>query len=152
MSRVLYFAYGSNLDAEQLAARCPSARGLHRASLADHRLDFTHFSRRWRGGAADVVAERGARVWGALYALELDDLTRLDAFEGGYDRLVLSVATDSAPRVEVTTYTVRSKGLHAPSREYLDKMLRWGSHWELPSAYLRSLRGVRAAAGDESAR
>ena len=47
MSRVLYFAYGSNLDPEQMASRCPSARVAFLARLADHRLDFTYFSTRW---------------------------------------------------------------------------------------------------------
>ena len=41
----LYFAYGSNLDAEQMKARCPTARPLRTARLADHRLGFTHYSK-----------------------------------------------------------------------------------------------------------
>ena len=31
MSRTLYFAYGSNLDAEQMRERCPASRTLFRA-------------------------------------------------------------------------------------------------------------------------
>ena len=136
----LYFAYGSNLDAEQMRARCPTARGLERARLRDHHIAFTHYSTRWQGGAADVVRDPGAAVWGVVYAMGPDDFTRLDHFESGYDRVYLEVeVADGGGALRVTSYAVRDKGRFPPHSEYLEKILRWGSRWRLPGDYLAEL-------------
>ena len=136
----LYFAYGSNLDADQMRERCPSSACLGGARLAHHRLDFTHFSRRWRGGAADVVRDHAAHVWGALYRLDLDDLRRLDRFEVGYDRIDIRVVDVAELEHLAISYTVRAKqDTHAPHPHYLQKMIHWGRHWDFPTAYLEQL-------------
>ncbi len=139
MSAELYFAYGSNLDAEQMRSRCPTARGIGRAQLRGHHLAFTHFSTRWNGGAADIVPDAAASVWGVVYAMGPGDFTRLDRFESGYDRVRLEVRAEGAGLVPVTTYAVREKGRFAPHPEYLEKMLRWGARWRLPGDYLAEL-------------
>lgn len=139
LSGELYFAYGSNLDAEQMRARCPTARGLERARLCDHRLAFTHYATTWRGGAADVVRYAGAAVWGVVYAMGSGDFARLDRFEGGYERVSLEVENAGA-RQRVTSYSVRDKGRFRPHPEYLEKILRWGARWRLPGDYLAELR------------
>jgi gamma-glutamylcyclotransferase (GGCT)/AIG2-like uncharacterized protein YtfP len=144
LSPELYFAYGSNLDAEQMRARCPSARGLDRAALADHRLEFTHYSTRWQGGAADVVPAPGSTVWGVVYEMGPGDFAKLDHFESGYDRIELEVDAPGLGRLRVTSYTVRDKGAFPPHPVYLEKMLRWGARWRLPGVYLAEL--VRRAA------
>lgn len=140
MSQLLYFAYGSNLDPEQMTSRCPSARGLGRARLRDHRLDFTYFSMRWSGGSADVVPHSGDNVWGALYELEPADLARLDRFEGGYQRVFLSVLDEAGCSRNVVSYDVRVKRSFRPTASYVQKMLFWGEHWDLPESYLAQLR------------
>lgn len=136
----LYFAYGSNLDADQMRARCPGSRPLFRARLEDHRLEFTYLSPRWRGGAADVVAAAGEHVWGVVYALSDDDWPKLDGFEAGYARAQRRVLDDGDRPHDVTTYTVVEKGRFRPTREYLDKILRWGEVWKFPGPYLERLR------------
>ncbi len=135
----LYFAYGSNLDAEQMRARCPTARGLERARLDGHRLAFTHFSKRWQGGAADVVRAAGGVVWGVLYAMGPEDFARLDPFESGYARVELEIVSASHGRARVTSYSVVDKGDFPPHPVYLEKILRWGARWRLPGDYLSSL-------------
>ncbi|MBW2279513.1 MAG: gamma-glutamylcyclotransferase [Deltaproteobacteria bacterium] len=140
MNLVSYFAYGSNLDADQMRERCPSSQALARARLDDHRLDFTHWSRRWRGGAADVIREPGATVWGVVYRLCTDDLERLDRFEGGYARIQVRVEDASGARHEALSYSVREKSSHAPCPAYLARMVDWGERWGLPESYLEDLR------------
>jgi gamma-glutamylcyclotransferase (GGCT)/AIG2-like uncharacterized protein YtfP len=145
VSPELYFAYGSNLDAEQMRARCPTARGLERARLPGHQIAFSHYSTRWHGGAADVVREGRSAVWGVLYEMGPEDFARLDPFESGYERVSLEVEPAGGPRLRVTSYTVREKGRFPPHPEYLEKMLRWGARWRLPGDYLAELR-ARAGA------
>ena len=77
-----YFAYGSNLDAAQMRARCPSAKLLGAAILDGYRLGFAGQSAAWGGGVATVVRDGEGRVPGLLWALSDEDLERLDRFEG----------------------------------------------------------------------
>lgn len=141
--RLYYFAYGSNLDADQMRARCPSSRVRHPALLPDHRLAFTHRSSRWGGGAADVVAARGETVWGVVYALHPDDMPRLDRFERGYERIELCVESPLHARVRAVSYSVRSKGSYPPTRLYRDKMITWAARHGLPRDYLEKLRSIQ---------
>jgi gamma-glutamylcyclotransferase (GGCT)/AIG2-like uncharacterized protein YtfP len=138
MSAPLYFAYGSNLDALQMRARCPGARPLERARLPGHRLAFTHYSTRWSGGAADVVPDARCAVWGLVYEMGPDDFAKLDPFESGYARVALDVEL-AAERTRVLSYAVREREQFAPHPVYLEKMLRWGARWRLPGDYLAEL-------------
>jgi gamma-glutamylcyclotransferase (GGCT)/AIG2-like uncharacterized protein YtfP len=141
----LYFAFGSNLDADQMGDRCPGSQPRFRARLTEHRLAFTHLSRRWGGGAADIVPATGQRVWGLVYELEAHHLDLLDRYEGGYERIELQVYDDAHSAHQVTTYRVLNKGVFAPSRVYRDKILTWGERWSLPPGYLERLRHMRTS-------
>jgi hypothetical protein len=135
----LYFAYGSNLDGRQMRERCPSSLPLCRARLPHHCLDFTYYSSRWQGGAADVLPRPGELVWGVVYQLGPDELNALDRFEIGYDRIEVEVMDDRARLHRALSYTVREKGSFAPSQIYLDKIVRWGERWRFPADYLERL-------------
>jgi gamma-glutamylcyclotransferase (GGCT)/AIG2-like uncharacterized protein YtfP len=139
MEQALYFAYGSNLDATQMTERCPSSLPLGRARLQHHRLDFTYYSSRWSGGAADVLPHSDQEVWGLLYRLPAADLARLDRFEAGYDRVLLQVESDRGSGLCVYSYTVREKRSFRPSAAYIEKILRWARHWKFPSEYIAGL-------------
>ena len=113
-----------------------------RARLPDHQLDFTHYSTRWSGGAADVVPAPDSQVWGMVY--ERVDFALLDRFEKGYDRVVLHVLDDDDRVHEVTSYSVREKSRFAPSDTYVAKLLHWGRRWEFPEPYLSQLPAPRS--------
>ena len=145
----LYFAYGSNLDGRQMRERCPSSLPLCRARLPGHSLDFTYYSTRWQGGAADVVpcsenvvsgnVVSDNAVWGVVYQLDVEELALLDRYEIGYDRVPIGVVDDRDRVHEVLSYSVREKGRFAPSDVYLQKLLSWGQRWRFPGAYLERL-------------
>lgn len=142
LNLVRYFAYGSNLDVEQMRERCPSARPLFRARLPDHRLDFTYLSHRWAGGAADVVPHFGDSVWGVVYELSVADLPRLDRQEGGYQRVILGIEDDRGQPMHVFSYRVVRKLSFRPTPVYLEKLISWGEHWNLPLDYVARLRRI----------
>lgn len=77
--RRLYIAYGSNLDTDQMAYRCPGARVVARSWLRDHKLEF-------RGAAynahATVVPMRGYKVPVLIWELTPSDEAALDRYEG----------------------------------------------------------------------
>jgi gamma-glutamylcyclotransferase (GGCT)/AIG2-like uncharacterized protein YtfP len=79
---MLYFAYGSNMDAEQMKSRCPGHRVVGLAELRDHRLTFPLTSHSWGGGVASVSVAHGESVWGVVYDLTDADVAELDRYEG----------------------------------------------------------------------
>jgi len=125
---VRYFAYGSNLDEEQMRARCPSAVVEGPAMLPNHTLVFGGFSHRWGGAVASIVRARGVAVPGLVYTLEGDDVARLDRIEGhpfAYERVARFVVVEGRRR-RVQTY-VQPEGTFetwAPPAAYLAVIAR----------------------------
>lgn len=99
-----YFAFGSNLDPDQMLRRCTRVRELGPARLPGYQLVFAGASARWdNGGVATIVPDPERAVLGLLYALDDDAFARLDRFEGGYDRTRLELDGE-----DVWTYVRRS--------------------------------------------
>jgi gamma-glutamylcyclotransferase (GGCT)/AIG2-like uncharacterized protein YtfP len=144
--RAVYFAYGSNMDEQHLRKHCPSALCLGSARLDGHRLTFLRRSVRTGTGVADIVADPGAAVWGAVFELEETDLGALDRKEGdgvAYRRreAMVTLRGDGAPR-RVHLYTVITKedSEVTPSREYLTRMIAAAEGLALPPHYVATLR------------
>lgn len=102
----LYFAYGSNLKIERLRRRVSSARALEAAHLPGRRLAL---NKRGRDGSgkANLVADPDTLVWGVLYEIEAVHWVDLDAFERGYERVCVEVATAAGASVAAQTYEAR---------------------------------------------
>jgi gamma-glutamylcyclotransferase len=118
-----YFAYSSNLSKQQMRERCPMARPVSAVTLHHHRLVFSGWSRKWRGGVATIQPFRGEKVAGAIYELSEEDMRRLDRYEdcpAKYSRLKIGVNNDFGELIEAVTY-IRARRTEeaAPSREYL---------------------------------
>jgi len=120
-----YFAYGSNLDRKQMERRVGRCRDSKRAILRGYALDFDRFSGgRWRGGVADVVKRKDGVVYGAVYMVTEDQLRKLDAWETGYRRSVVTVECDGRAE-EAVAYTVIEPGrFRDPSEKYVETILR----------------------------
>lgn len=50
------------------------------SSFQDYRLDFNHFSKRWKGAAATIVEDPGNYVYGVLWELANEDMPNLDKY------------------------------------------------------------------------
>jgi gamma-glutamylcyclotransferase len=149
--RSLYFAYGSNMDEQQMRAHCPTFRRVDSACLQGHRLAFTRRSIVSGTGVADVVAVADGAVWGVLYELGDGDLEALDRKEGSgwaYAREQKSVAlaTDrSARRAIVYTVLTKEPSEVPPSREYLERLIAAAEDQGLPGEYIATIRAVPPA-------
>jgi gamma-glutamylcyclotransferase (GGCT)/AIG2-like uncharacterized protein YtfP len=120
-----YFAYGSNLNAAQMAQRCPDALDPLPATLADH--DWLINER----GVATVEPADGAEVHGVLWQVSDSDLDVLDSAEGvpvRYRRDELVVHTE-----------------HGPQRAwvYIDHRVEPGDRWD-PLHWPRTLAPTEA--------
>lgn len=74
MGRLLYFAYGSNMDEARMRARCPTALKVGTGSVGGWRVAERLY--------ADIEPKRGARVWGVVWAITPAELRMLDRAEG----------------------------------------------------------------------
>jgi gamma-glutamylcyclotransferase (GGCT)/AIG2-like uncharacterized protein YtfP len=154
---VLYFAYGSNLDAESWALWClkkgydpGSIEPLRPAWLPDHELVFRYESKLQKGGALDIRPRYGTAVPGALFRVH--DWGGLDAKEGvpggWYRRLSVTALTDDGRAHLATSYGVcpdRVRGFVAPAPAYKEKVMRGLSRFGHPHD------GFVAAANDVTA-
>ena len=130
-----YFAYGSNLDREQMRACCPGASPAFTASLHHYKLIFSGWSRRWHGGTASIRAVRGEKVLGGVYEVSKSDLRRLDKEEGypdKYDRIEVIINREMGEPVKAFTYILkRQPGEAKPSADYLAVIQRGYRDWGL---------------------
>ncbi len=125
-----YFAYGSNMDARQMAQRCPGARRVGVATLRDHRVAYVGHSARWGGAVATVVPSPGDRIEGVLWAVDEGHVAALDRYEGHptcYRRqLVRVTAGGRTSRALTYVHGLASETAWtgSPSPAYLDRILR----------------------------
>lgn len=136
MTRHDYFAYGSNLCAEQMARRCPGAADPRPAVLADH--DWLINQR----GVATVEPFIGSTVHGVVWSLTADDLDALDDAEGVPDRyrrrrLRVHTAAGAAPAWVYIDHRVTPG---APRPGYLDRVIGGAVHHSLPQRWVEFLR------------
>ena len=134
----LYFAYGSNLDLDGMASRCPDSEPVGVATLGGWALTFR--------GVADIEPRKGARTHGALWRMSARDLERLDAYEGypGLYRRELVPVRASGDAVRAITYVMNDDYLGLPSPLYYRTIRRGYEQWDLPiEALERALAAVK---------
>ena len=123
--RIKYFAFGSNIGAEQMTRRCPSATCAGRAVLLDHKLVFAGSSSTWGGnGVANATPEKGSAVLGRMWLISRKDLYTLDGYEGhpvAYKRVKMSIVTDIDGTSEMAWVYVKQRNaqIRPPSNAYV---------------------------------
>jgi gamma-glutamylcyclotransferase len=143
-----YFAYGSNMNMEQLRSRGVKPLSVIVAKLPDHRISFHGYSRTWDGAVETVVRDPGREVWGVIYDLTLADGDRLDTWQDvrldGTGTYFLFPAKVIDTQGETRTVLLYKKDVlrteEKPSREYLDFIIRGALERGLPSDYIAGLR------------
>lgn len=101
MADGLYFAYGSNINLEQMACRCPDACVVGPVFLEDYELLFR------RGGFATIAPKAGGRVHGLLWSLTRSCERSLDRYEGYprfYDKRTVTVRDGLGRSLSVMAY------------------------------------------------
>lgn len=105
MGEKYYFAYGSNMNLDQMEHRCPDAEVVGRAVLKDYRLVFR--GNRNGNGVASVVPDPGKEVRGLLWKITPRCERSLDFYEG-YPRLYgkeeIKVQTKTGEVANVAVY------------------------------------------------
>ena len=110
MSKKEYFAYGSNLNFEQMVYRCPEATVVGTAKLDGYELAF-------RRGYLTILPKEGATVEGLIWSITDHDESQLDCYEGYptfYDKETVTVTDADGTSHEIMVYT-----MNAPYRDQL---------------------------------
>jgi gamma-glutamylcyclotransferase (GGCT)/AIG2-like uncharacterized protein YtfP len=137
MSRTVYFAYGSNMDAHQMEHRCPTA-----ALIGTGVLDGWRFRIMTRGYAT-VVPEVRSSVWGVLWDLQDEDVASLDRYEGVaeglYAKQVTEVVETTGRSVEALVYVAADTEPGVPSPSYMGRVVAAARDSGLPDDYIAEL-------------
>ena len=149
---MLYFAYGSNMDPQQMRRRCPTSRFEGTAILLDHKLEFTLRSRRRRCGVANVIPTQNSVVFGVLYRINgSHDWKVLDNAEGfnplhrrrnTYVTKICQVQKQSGYPNNVCAFIYVGPleiSPPQPSNAYLKQMIAGIDRWGLPESYRNSI-------------
>ncbi len=146
MEQRLYFAYGSNINLEQMAQRCPNAVPVMPVVLRGHALAF-----RGHGGVATVLPKAGSSVPGLLWDLTPECERALDRYEGypslygKHSMVVADTKTNTGYRVMVYVMTPKNAEIAAdPSRWYFSGILQGYKQNGLdPRPLFEALRATR---------
>jgi hypothetical protein len=140
----LYFAYGSNMDVEGMARRCPRAKPLGLARLARHQLAVM------REGWLTAVRDPRGDVHGVLWDVAFADMRALDQYErldgGLYTKTQQPVIGERGAKQALVYFGVNS-GPGVAEPDYIAGVLAAARNWNLPPAAIARLERFAAAAG-----
>ena len=135
----LYFAYGSNINLDQMSYRCPAAQVVGPVTLEGYELLF-------RGsGVATIGPKEGAVVHGLLWQLTPECERSLDHYEGYpylYGKQPVSVTDRSGQEYTVMAYVMSKRYLTpaVPPGSYYQGILEGYKQNGLPVAALKKAR------------
>lgn len=116
MSEKLYFAYGSNMNLDQMSFRCPNAEVVGVVRVDDYRLTFC--GNGGVCGVATILPEPESHVDGVLWRISVEDEKNLDFYEG-YPRLygkeLITVTSGNGQKMSVMAYTMNSPYKESPA-------------------------------------
>ncbi|NPV28356.1 MAG: gamma-glutamylcyclotransferase [Firmicutes bacterium] len=145
---IWYFAYGSNIDANQMKERIGRCPDRVLGILRNWRLEFNKASAKVPGaGFANIMPCPGDAVEGVLYLLSEEELRRLDHYEGvphHYRRHLVNVERQQTGKdVTAVTYVANPEKVQGglkPTREYLSHLLAGADC--LSEGYMQLLRAI----------
>jgi hypothetical protein len=125
---MIYAAYGSNLNHNQMAQRCPGARFIGKAIIRDYRLVFRRF--------CDIEAAKGFVVPVGLWKLTpacLDALDRYEGFPSQYGRTWVEAVLPNKKKERAMVYFMNYVGYEAPSERYVNGVAEGYEHCGIPN-------------------
>ncbi len=108
----LYLAYGSNINLEQMARRCPNSKVIGTAMIPDYELEFR--------GVATIVPKKGAEVPVLMWEIDQQDELNLNHYEG-FPRLYRKEIFETEVNGKICegmAYLMNYKGIAPPTAQY----------------------------------
>lgn len=141
--RRTYFAYGSNMDANQMASRCPGSQLAGRGRFLEHAFLINE------RGVASVVPAQNRVIHGLLWTITPADERTLDRYEGmaggHYLKKVVAVhPVDISEVVQALIYVASNNSPGAPRPGYLEKIIPAACECGFPPEYVAELESWMA--------
>ena len=131
-NKQLYIAYGSNINLEQMAYRCPHSKVVGTSEIKDYELEFR--------GVATIVPNKGSTVPVLIWELDERDLPALNRYEG-YPRLYRQEEMTfelNGEEVKGMAYLMNYGELSPPSQQYYNTILQGYRENGLDEKYLQT--------------
>lgn len=130
-----YFAYGSNMSAQQMAQRCRGSSKRGNACLKEFKFIINSH------GVATVVRETNSAVYGVIWSIDTNDEAELDRYEGVhngiYEKMLLEVIADNQTQpVRSLVYIAADSSLGSPRLGYLELVIEAAKVQGLPQTYI----------------
>lgn len=128
--RTLYIAYGSNINLEQMARRCPTAKAVANGVMLNYELEFR--------GVATIVPKADAKTPVLVWELGRADEKSLDRYEGFphlYRKEYFEFEYNGEKR-EAMAYLMNGGEIHEPSSAYYKGIRKGYLDNELDVSYL----------------
>ena len=128
----LYIAYGSNINLEQMAYRCPNSKVIGKEMLKGYELEFR--------GVATIVPKENAEVPVLIWEIDGRDEHSLDKYEGFpnlYRKELFEIEVDGEKK-ECMAYLM-NKGQISPPTSYYYNVINQGYEAnDMDTSYLRA--------------
>lgn len=127
----LYIAYGSNINLEQMAYRCPHSKVVGTSEIKDFELEFR--------GVATIVPKENASVPVLIWELDERDLPTLNKYEG-WPRLYRQEKMSfelNGKSYEGMAYLMNHGEISPPSQQYYNTILQGYRENGLDESYLQ---------------
>jgi gamma-glutamylcyclotransferase (GGCT)/AIG2-like uncharacterized protein YtfP len=143
----LYFAYGSNMNFDQMTIRCPESVFLSPAYLKDWRYFING------DGYAGIKKNKNSVTYGCLWKLNKRHWQSLDHYEavdeGFYSLFDVMVTTEIYGVEElVTTYLSNNQIFGIPSTSYQKGVIEGAGQAGLPDNYIQTLESWKNGCPD----
>ncbi len=127
----LYIAYGSNINLEQMAFRCPHSKVVGVSEIKDFELEFR--------GVATIVPKENASVPVLIWELDERDLPTLNRYEG-YPRLYRQEEMPfelNGQSYKGMAYLMNHGEISPPTQQYYNTILQGYRGNGLDESYLK---------------
>lgn len=128
----LYIAYGSNINLEQMAYRCPHSKIVGTSEIKDFELEFR--------GVATIVPKENMKVPVLIWELDERDLPVLNKYEGHphlYRQEKMSFELNGRA-CEGMAYLMNHGTISPPSPQYYNTILQGYRENSLDESYLET--------------
>lgn len=154
MEKRYYAAYGSNLNILQMRYRCPSARVIGTAEIADYRLLFKGSK---TGAYLTIEKQKGSVVPVGIWEVSESDERSLDRYEGfpnfyyktEMNLDIKGIRTGKIRRRKCFVYIMHEeRELALPSRSYVKTCIEGYFNFDFNTKYLKqAIQDSRAQGG-----
>lgn len=146
-NEVIYFAYGTLLELDEIHKFCPTAEALGIYRLKGYRLGFAACGSDPSVGGCTLEKDPDNTMYGILYKMSVTERQNLDK-ASGYDTGLWAkiditiVDNDDEPIPANTSMIPKPSGPHAPPSSYTRPIIAGAKSIPLPADYIVQLETI----------